>query len=450
MRRFGLVLIFPVMILLGVSGTPAQVPVPVECQYLHVVDPCGKELLIFGVGSYVLGHSIPLDGGDAGQHAPGGVDFTTIPGYGASYSFVAQGPFLRVINHDLDEPRSTVDIAQETGLPEVSLLRVHAASPIEIGGETLYPLYAIGSRAGAPWLLVLDQVALLARDPVPGSLLLSSGPLCPDGEECAGVGVDVAANYPLLGLGVQEAYASVLSEIDGQTRQRFYRVTLFEDLSFEVLLEPWNDEAQPFAGSMPLALGVDYDLFRVSAHGVFQTSGVAANLSSGEASCPLAGDPVDLELWGVNIVNGGAGPYYFVTSHDPGGPDRVSAFPVGECPGGSPASIEVPVGEVARAMAINSQTSLSPWIYTVGTPAVGAVRLGFVETGRGTRIEVLGSLEVPVEGACPFEITMRDPAYWECSPAISQDPKPPPVRCEEDPDDLACVERNKPSEFGEN
>lgn len=423
---------------------------PLDCQYVHVVDPCQKKLLIYALGDDQPAYELSLDDDPAGQYDLGGIDFATVPEYGSSFVFVTQGPFLHVRHQALLALPRLVDLEQDLGLGGSWLFRVHAGEAVEIGSVLRYPLYAIGALSGEPWLLVFDQEALLAEalDPDaafdPAAALLASGPVCVDGVGCAGIGIDVAAgSSPAVG-GVQGAYASVLNVADGSAYQRFYEITLHEDLTFDVSFDAANEEGLPFSASLALSLGLDYDSLGLQAYGAFQTSSVIADLSDGgDDSCPLPGDPTDVVVWGP-------GPglehdhFHFVTTNDPYGEDLLLGFPVGECPDGNESAIELQIGAMPQALAVDSDTSTTPWVYTVSRDhGITAFHLRLSsEAGEEDRIEVDGVLDIPVDG-CPYEVTIRDPSYRVCEDFPDGTPKPPKVDCEEDPDDPRCADRDK-------
>jgi len=443
--------VVPLAVALAASVATAVQPIEsLDCQYVLVVDACQKKLLVYPVGLAAAANTIALDGDLAGSFAPGGVDFATVPEYAASYVFLTQGPFLRVLHQaELTTPR-LVDLEQDLGLTGIWLFRVHAAEPVQINGVTRYPLYAVGGRSGQPWLLVFDQEALLAGELVPSEVLLASGPLCDDPLDCSGVGIDVAAGaYPAVG-GVQDARVSMLKAVGGMAYQFFYSVTLHEDLTFDVFLDPANAEGVPLSASLPLSLGVDYDSFGLQAWGVFQTSGTVADLTGGGAACALPGDPTDVEVWGPGVGLDHSN-YLFVTTNVPDGADLLLAYPADECPGDSAAGAELTIGAVPQALALSSDRSNTPWVYTVNRDyGISARHLLLTsDGGSGDRIEVDEALDIPLDG-CPYEVTIRDPAYNDsCETFPTQSPKPPRIDCDEDPDDPRCAEKEEPVDFGE-
>lgn len=442
-----------VLVVLTIFGALSARPVAAaECQYAHVVDPCSKALLILGVEPPSLEHGIPLGQDEVGQCEPGGVDFSTVPGYAADYSFVTQGWFLRVIRQTAAEPWRTLDLRGIAGLSDLWLLNLEAAAPIPLEGENRYPLYAVGARSGQPWLVVFDQGALLAETLDPAALVLASGPVCVDGVDCAGVGVDVAVSGSLDGDGSQEAYASVLNITGGLGYQRFYRVDLHADATFDVVFDFWNEEGEPFSASAPLALGVDYDGGGLQPFGIFQTSSVVADLDDRTASCALPGDPTDVAVWGPDSDL--KHPYFhFVTSSDPSGPDLLLGFPAGGCPYDDGGYLVLPVGGLPHAVAVSSDTSTTPWVFTANKEqGISAVHLSISSEGGVDLVEVLGDSvpHIDLEG-CPARLSIRDEAYTSC-PFLYGEPKPPKVDCLVDPDDPRCVDRDNkmPVEFGEN
>lgn len=444
------VAVLGVVLTFAASVSLAERPLePLECQYVHVVDPCQKKLFVFDVEPPQIQHGISLDGGDAGAFDPGGIDFATVPEYGADFSFVTQGWFLRVIDQTEDTPQRTVDLRDLPDLSDFWSLNVDAATPVLINSENRYPLYVVGGRAGEPWLAILDQEVLLAETLDPSALVLASGPLCLDGAECVGGAMDIATSGFLLGAGIQEAYASVFNVVDGLAYQQFYRVDLQVDFTFNVVLEPWNDEGEPFSASAPLALGVDYDGDGLQPFGVFQTSSVVADLTNGDSSCPLPGDPTDVAVWGPG--SGLDNPFFhFVTSSDPGGPGLLLGFPAGECPSDSEEFLTLQVGGLPHALGLSSDTSSTPWVYTANKEhGISAVHLWISPDGSiGDRIRILDDsvLDLPFEG-CPARLSIRDEGVIDCADFPVGEPKPPKVDCDVDPDDPRCSKTHV--DFGE-
>jgi len=440
MRRLGLAMLIVCVVGLAAPGGSAQEPE--DCQYVQVVDACVYGVLVLDVGGNAVLNRIALNYGDAGSYAPGGVDYSTVPGYDELYSFVAQGPFLQVLDLTRTGPWRTFDTEGVGGLAGVSLHRLDAAGPVTVGSQTRYPLYAIGSVAGDPWFLVFDQEALLSDTLDPGAVLLAAGPVHTGCADCPGIGLDVAAGGPPAEGGVQEAYASVLDTSDGDYRLRIHRIVIHEDFSFDVTLDPWNDEGLPFDGSAVRANGLDYDSSGTQPFGVFQTTSVVRNLSSGESSCPLAGHPTDVAVWGPGAAMEHPD-FLFVTSRAPDGSDLLIGFPAGECPDGNPASLVLPLTGLPRALVLSSATSDTPWVYTAnryGLVTAVPVRLDS-DPQDGDRIDLLETFDLPMSAACPYAVAIRNESYHQCVD-FSQDgqtAKPPRIDCDEDPDDPRCA-----------
>jgi hypothetical protein len=422
------------------TAGPAWSDDPEVCQYVVVIDEAQNGLCILNVGEQEGVGGVSLDWGDAGEYQAGGVDFTTVPGSSERITFVAQGPFVRVVDLTRPSPFINLDLDSQFGLTGIGLKRLDAAEPVSIGGVLRYPLYAAGSLAGLPWIVVLDQEALLERSTVSQALLFA-GPLDPNGDEYAGVGLDVAAGGPPAGEGVQEAYVSVLEKPDQEQWLKIYRLVLHEDFSLDVSLDPWNDEGVPYDGSAPRANGLRYDRTGTRPFGVFQTTSVVKDLSNGESSCALSGHPNDVAVWGPD--SGMESPeYLFVTSVTPLGSDLILGFPAGGCPDGGADTLSFPVSGFPRALALSSTTSSTPWIYTAHRfGQIGALNLALSSDSEGDRIEVLESFFLPVNGG-PADVAIRDEAHQVCLEiyewAWESDPRLPKVDCDEDPDDPRC------------
>jgi len=437
-------LILVVVVVLGLAGPALSQEDPTDCQYVLVVDEARKGVRILNVGEDAITGGVGLEADEAGDFAPLGVDFTTVPEYSDARAFVAQGPFLRVIDLTRWKPLFTLDVEGEFGLAGIRLTRLDAAEPVSVGSEIRYPLYATGSRAGTPWVLVLDQEALMASSTL-SSALLAAGPVHADCEDCAGVGLDIAAGGPAASGGIQEAYVSVLDDSDAAQWLRIYRLVLHDDFSFSVSLDPWGDESLPFDGSAPRANGLDYDGTGTQPFGVFQTTAVVKDLSNGESSCSLSGHPNDVAVWGP-VSEMEHPDFLFVTSVTPLGSDLILGFPAGGCPDGGAASLSFPVSGFPRALALNSVTSRTPWIYSAhryGQISALNVRLS-TDGETGDRIDVLESLVILVDGG-PAAVAIRDESHHECldlgSWMPAQEARPPKVDCLEDPDDPRCAKR---------
>jgi hypothetical protein len=443
------------LLVVATSGSLAEKPIePLACQYVQVVDPCAKTLEIFSVDGAYHQHSIPLDEDEAGAYAPGVVDFATVPEFDANHSYVTQGPFLRVIDQQANLPWRTVDLREIPGLSDFWPLNLDAASAVPIEFVPHYPLYLVGGRGAEPWLVVLDQQALLAETLEPSSLVLASGPVCVDGIECEGAVMDIATSGFLVGGGgIQVAYASVLNWTGGTATQRFYRIDFYADPAFGVSLDPWNDEGLPYSGSYPTTLGVDYDGNGVQPFGVFQSSAVVADLISGETSCELPGDPTDVAVWGPNS-DMEYPLFHFVTSAVSSEPGRLLGFPAGGCPDDSEGFLELEVAGLPQAVAVSSSASLKPWVFTAnGEQGISAIHLSLTSAGPlGDQIRVLDDSEfaVPLEEGCPARLSIRDAEVLACAEFPLGEPKSPKVDCDEDPDDPRCVDPKTRVDLGEN
>lgn len=419
---------------------------PTDCRYLHVVDPCQGELLVFDRGESIERHSIPLSSGPPGIYEPNGVDFATVPENRATFSFVTQGPYLRVIDHNRLQPWRTIDVDLQLGVDGMYMTKIEAGPAVDIDGETAYPLYITGRLThpgySEPVVVVLDQEALLADELNLSQVLIATVPVCTDGIECLGTGLDIAVGAALSGGDVrQQAYVSVLNmPSDGTKRHRFYRIDWGTDGVFQVGLNPVNDEGVPFDGLGHRSIGLDYDESGQRPFGVFKTLGVVSDLLDGTATCPIVGDATDIEVWGPG-TDGPASRIHFVTSLAAGG-DVLLAFPEGECPDGDGDDLEIPVGDFPRALAIESSDEGEIWIYTANKDhGISAIRIRIGADGSLTLEE---TIDIPF-GGCPSDVTFRDPDLDTCDPFDIEpgnsepDGPEPPDPCPPGSTDPACI-----------
>ncbi len=407
-----------------------------ECQYVGVLDPCRVELQILNVGENGIVNAISLDQEEAAGQEPYGFAFATVPDFAASYSFVAQGGLLRIVDIWKSEPVKSIDLASELDLPSLTLTRLHAPEPVDFN-IVRYPLYATGTQEGEPWLWILDQEKLLGKPVGWSSALLASVPLSAGYEDSSGIGIDVAVGGTTVLGGIQEAYVSALHWVDGSYGLQIYRVVVYSDYSVSVDLDPWNDEGVPFSGSAILTNGLDFDGGGTMPFGVFQTTGVVKDLSSGADACTLPGDPNDVTVWGPAPEEMDHSHFLFVTSSSPEGVGRLLGYPAGQCPDGTPASLEISYAGHPRALASSSDTSISPWIYVADREGkILAVQVAIWATVDGDRVDPIEVLEIPVSGGCPWEVAIQEP--FSCL-EVKPDPNPVPLDCDgEDADDPRC------------
>ena len=418
-----------------------------ECQVVGVLDPCSMALDLLYVGGYAPTSSVGLAQEEAAGREPYGFAFATVPEYAEFFSFVAQGGLLRIVDIRKTEPVKTIDLASELDLPPLTLMRLHAAGPVNLEVNPTYPLYATGTQEGAPWLWILDQEKLLGQPSGWSSALLASVPLSAGYESYSGIGVDVAVGGTTVEGGIQEAYVSALHWVDGSYRLQIYRVVVYTDLSVSVFLDSSNDEGVPVSGSAILVNGLDFDGGGTIPFGVFQTTAVVRNLSTGADACTLPGDPNDVTVWGPAPEEMDHSHFLFATSSSPEGVGRLLGYPAGECPDGGLASLEISYAGHPRALASSSDTSTSPWIYVADREGkILAVNVAIGSTLDGDRIDVLEVLDIPVSGGCPWEVAIRDESYFECELIpLLPDPGGPSLDCDgEDADDPRCDE-DKPT-----
>jgi hypothetical protein len=420
---------------------------PTECRYIHVVDPCQNDLLVFNRGEATNRHNIPLSDGFAGSFDANGVDFTTVPGKRANFSFVTQGPFLRVIDQRLDVPWQTIDVELDMDIPGLYMTKIEAGQAVDVDGDTVYPLYVTGRLVHPgytePVVVVFDQEALLADNVNPTQALIATVPICIGGSNCRGTGLDIAVGAAQTAGDLrQQAYVSVMDiPPDGIRVHRFYRLDWGTDGTFSVGLDPWNDEGVPYDGLGHRSTGLDFDESGQRPFGLFKTLGVVNDLLDGTATCPIVGDATDIEVWGPG-TDGPSSRVHFVTSLADGG-DILLAFPEGECPDGDGDDLEIPVGDFPRALAIESSDEGQFWVYTANKDhGVSAARIRIDADGSLTLEQ---TLDIP-SGGCPSDVTFRDSDVLSCD-AFRDDPDqdpggpdPPPDPCPPGSSDPACIE----------
>jgi hypothetical protein len=417
---------------------------------------------------------VALDEGPPGAYEPRSVDYATVPGKDDFWSFVSQGPFLRMVHPEFIEltgydpevgiqPSRTVDLEADLGLEGIELAGLDAAAPVQISGQSRYFLYAAATRLGEsaePWFVVFDQQRLLTDQVFdPAETLRAAGPLCPGVPACEGIAVDVAAGAQLAD-GSQEIFVSVLAQVEGQTVQQFRRVVFQENGAYTVSQESWNSEDLPFDGSAPQSLGLDYESLGLQPSGVLPTSSVVTDLLSGDLSCDLVIEPTDIAVWGPDT--GLDDPYVrFVSATNPYGIDTLFGFPEGGCPFSEYVPLTIaegalvePVGERPLALALSSRTDRRPWVYTAnGSGGVSAFRVEIEHrTLEGDTIEVLEQLEIPL-GGCPSAISFRDEAHEDCIVWLGvggpDPPSPRPIdECEPGDTDPWCLREPKPTPGG--
>lgn len=417
-----------------------------SCQYVAVTDGCSNVLRILETGSSANSWAVILYGGSLDLSAPTGVSFTTVPGED-EYAFVAQGPYLHVIDIEEPYPAQTIPVSGLMfGSAELVLQRLEAAGPVTIGSETRYLLYVIGGKLGVPWLLIFDQELLLEDPLVWDDALLAAGPLCDDGEACDGAGVDIAAGGAAESGGIQEAFASVL-DVSSPSALRFYRVVVHEDFSHDVFLDSWNDEGVGFDGIAQRVNGLDYDTTGTLPFGVFQTTSVVRSLSDGGSACAVSAHPTDVKVWGPGLDLEHPN-FVFVSSAATDGSASLLGYPVGQCPDGTVATFELPFGGLPLALAVSSDTSDNPWIYAANREeSILAAHVQMSHDAElGDRIDLLDWFEIPVEAGCPNDVAIRDESHEDCfvPDAPGSGSKPPSVDCLTYPDDPRCLDDQKP------
>jgi len=400
--------IFSLVFFAMLAPAGAQSP----CQFAQVVDPCGKRIVLLPLGSAVDSFVVALDSGPAADHEPSDAEFTTVPEWGMFHAFVSQGPFLHVLDYEAYEtgvqisPVRTINIDEDLYLPHIEIAGLAAAEPIVLNGQTVYPLYAVGTEPGPPrrpWLGTVD-----------------------------GRAIDISAGASLDGGHAQEAFASVLNDVVIFNYQRFYRITWQDGVGFGEFLDAWNCEDLPFTGIAEESLGLDFDSTGTQSYGVLQTSSAVSDLHTGIGSCDLWGDPTDIEIWGPD--DGLNQPYvHFVTAPTANGPDLVLGFPQGGCPftgyyplETAPGALVESVGEMPLALALSSDTRRAVWIYIANQEGSVSVVGAYITQNPSDEdvIHFVGDFEIEL-GGCPSAISIRDESFYFCPEMLFDDPPGP-------------------------
>ena len=442
------------------------------CHYVHVLDRCGKRVVIMPTGDIEEAHLVALDEGPAAVYGPGGLALATVPGWEQFWAFATQGPYLHVIDYSnyyedpakAVKPIRTMGLVEDLGWPEVHLTGVAAGDAITINGKTIYPLYVVGYVPGAithPYVMIFDQEAVLDGPLLLNKVLMAAGYL-DHLDDSGGTAIDVTVGATLDGGHKQVAFASVLSG-SGLLVQQFHTITVEDGVGMRTEIEPWNDEGVLFAGSEPDAIGLDYESLGLDASGVFQTSSTVGDLETGAQSCELGpGDLTDVATWGPDPAL--ANQYMqFATASNGSEVGILLGYPEGVCPYSDPPVIRpgalvLPIGSRPLALSLSSRTSNPFWLYTANASGTVTARELFVysDPTNGDSIAVIGQFNKPLEG-CPSAIVFRDEALGECMAQFYGDPpgpRPDPddpddpttKYCRDNPDDPACEFAQKPGD----
>jgi hypothetical protein len=419
-----------------------------SCQYVQVVDHCREDLVVVEVGQQRIIRSVDMSPGLEGLYDISGVAFSTVPGF-ERQSFVAQGPYLRVMAGNMETVEETVDVGYLIGILDLQLSKATAAPPmayIDGAGQPAeqWALYAVGTAPGpeAYWI-VLDQAAVLAGSGDPGELLLGWGPLCPEGETCAGRAVDVTVGSESTGEIGQQAFVTALDdEAGGGMRQIFYELTREAEPSgpWTVSRTDWDDLT--WDGWAHRTIGLDFEDRGPAAYGVLQTGGQVVRLDDPDLLCDLPGEPTDVVVWG-SAAGLAADNYLFVTYRQ-GTDSYLAAFPAGACPGDPlPSVMTVPVGSGPTSLAVSSSESETFWVFTTNRYDGTLTTLRFRLWNDGNQdhldLEEQGTIDLapePPGDTCPTHLAIEVDEAGPCEVVGPAPTSPPDTGCldEDDPD----------------
>lgn len=411
------------------------------CQYAHVLDRCGKRLVILPTGETDGAHGVALDEGPAADYEPGGVALATAPDWNRFHAFVTQGPFLHVIDYEwyFEEeerdilPLRTLDLVEDLGWTPIHFTGVAAGPALVVNGETYYPLYVVGYVPGPithPYVMIFDQEVLIDGPLTPNKVLLGAAYL-DHLDDSGGVAIDVAAGASTEGGHKQVAYASVLSGTGIDLVQQFHTITIEDGVGFGTHYEPWNEEGVSFSGIEPDAIGVDYESLGLDAYGVFQTSSVVTDLEDGSASCEMGpGDLTDVATWGPDAGLANQYMQFAIASNGDGNVGILLGYPQGVCPYMdppliNPGSLVQPIGSRPLAMALSSRTGNPFWLYTANASGgVTALELfTFHHPLDGDSVGLVTQFDLALEG-CPSAIAFRDETLEACMEQYQGGPGP--------------------------
>lgn len=378
-----------------------------------VVDPCEQKVWrIDATTEQVVGFVDLSDGDPAGTPEPTGLTFSSIPGAGAEWVFVAQGPLLRVLRADTGELVRTIDLATALGLPGLTLERLDAAPARRAKDPFGNPywqstLWITANREVAPGkneprFVVLDQDELVKGTP---HYLVGDGSLCPpeDGS-CGYRALDIRVTSGKSGNLVQTALVSALA---GAGRDRVALLSVSRDLSPEghwrvrlLRIEESSATTAPFDG-------VDAPQARPGGHAAIQGRARVVHGIDAGAWCEMPDPVTDVAIWGPGPrgrVDGGRDARFY---HDlvllaPGGGAAGSlvSIPAGTCVDpGDPATARTSVGRFPAGIALTSRLRDDAMILVANRDDGTVSIIGFDELG-GSEARTL-ALD---PAACPTDI----------------------------------------------
>jgi len=428
----------------------------VTCHYIQITDSCANRLWVYAKASnsssVTYWRSISL----GGYVLPSGVALSTVPG--SLHSFVTDGEALHVVLFTKDKnPVVYTRYPDElTGISGLKLQKVAAARPVKTdeGGtqDPQYALYVVGHAPYAggwqPYLIVLDQEALIAGASSAAQLVLGTTPLC-DPPGCKGKSLDIAVSGPQVAeeefspdASTQFAYASVIfDEGSGVERQAFARITRTNAAHgpWSVTVDPQDVDPATWEGSVTRVGGVAFENDGNDAYGVFQSSGAYTRLGGGP-SCAIAG-PLDVAMLGP--VNSLAGTIGFVSSAEVGSSEGKLTAIAGDCPGQTGfTGDEVVVFDKPIAVGFGGQNPDSQVsVYTINRALhkLGRVEATITDPGGATAV-TFGSVDTttisdPQVQGCPTDLAvgpdlsclaMPHPTGIEPQCIGSRDPSCPP------------------------
>ena len=449
MKRYSrclIVLVFAIAVsLVSMSGVLAD-----GCRFVHMIDPDNHWVQVFPVGSTIEFDRYDLR--DGGSNELTDIAFTTVPVSNESVSFVTQGHYLRLIDHNNEGLIGTIDVGELTGLENLTLEGVAAAERMNVslpggGEEDQYALYLAGGASGKPYYIVLDQEAVLDGAPE-SEMLIASGELCVDGLACRGAVVDIAVGSTSKNAGDQFAFVSVLGWDEQNNRQQqFFRVDREggADGPFSVTLEPWQ-RGVTWGGTRHRSLGVDISSDGDLVAGVFQTEGEWRDLESGSSSCILDGEPTDIVFWGPGTDPSSKLMQFVTYDDDEGSTLAASTWMTCADPSDPLSDVRFAPGR-ATAVILSSRSETRFWVYTAGRDdAVQGFEYEIVqegEEGHEWALHRLGDVKLADPDDCEPEgkairlaIGAVDPTFASCpnTPICPKKPAPP-IPCCLDPQD---------------
>ncbi len=377
-----------------------------------VVDPCRcGAWRIDAVTEQVLGFVDLSDGDPASAPDPTGLAFSSVPGAGAEWVFVAQGPYLRVLRADTGALARTLDLATALGLPGLELYRIDAAparwAKDPLGNprwqSTLWITanLEIAPEKNEPRFIVLDQDELIAGTPF---YLVGHGSLCPpENDSCGYRALDIRVTSGKTAYLVQTA---LVSAVAGPGGEDVALLAVSRDLSPE---GPWRvrllRREKSSATATPIN-GVDAPQARPGGHVAIQGRSRVVNALDAGAWCAMPDPVTDVAIWGPGPrgrVDGGkdARVYHDLVLLAPGSGARglLVSIPAGTCVDPhDPGTTQVEVGRFPAGITLTSRLRDDAVILVANHDDGTVSVVGYDELGGDARTLVLDA------GSCPTDI----------------------------------------------